>query len=1041
MAFIAKQRYKLDIAPRGGWVIVYASQHDDGAREIEFEITNQGKSFSIPASINVSVQGIKSNKSYFSHSCSYSGNIVTIALADDMTDVIGKAICVLKFTNSSQQKLATAKFVLNVDTDSSSEGIIIDTEAEEIFNQLLNDIRAQAASISADIAELQSMVGSPLVASTVSAMTDHNKIYVYTGSESGYTSGNWYYWNGSAWTSGGVYNAAAVETDKTLTIENVPADGRYAGGIKKATIESQVVDMKKFATSSRKYGWTTGYYNNSTGVATSSSNFLRSTEENIPLDKVESVKVTPPSGYAVAILAFKLNGTFDLYGQGNSLTHPENIDVPVSFNANGYSYYRISVGNFNDQSGNSKANSEEFCNSIIVEEFKALKSDKTLAIDGGYADALAVGNRFSEMEFSTVDKIDDIINNTISNKFERVVFDKTDALLSWKKVSGSGSTAEDENGIRLRVVFYIPVNNKIKIIARCNYGSGLVIASYDNISSAIAHSSSHKIQDLAADWTKDEVFGYLNTGGWITFSIKKSDDSVFTDEDKEEALSNLDIFIEYYDNNSVIQYRNNPEYEELYVGPLANAHLTASGLADDEYNDYRLSSEDEVAFPWGSIGGKFIIDINPQYKVAVRYGIHANGLSGTQYWLGNGDEVVVPNGYNYYRFSFCKDVGATGYTSEKISQDDIQKMHVRFHYKKSENLLFEDEDKLINAARLRFDNVEPNTLNDCIVIGHTSDCHGDIKRVKNFLDFCDHIGVDCACITGDIVAHNNTQGLVWFAGLVNDAKSLCAICTGNHDAYYSDFTDQNLYDYMFLPIAEKIGNATGKNWYYVDIPNKNLRVISIHLYELGGTTRNLTHFSNEQLAWLCSAMANTPQNYGIILLYHSPQVATNKTTGFDKFYQDVRKSNSTYNAVSGSPITDIVDAFISRTTINKSYNQTGSPSSVSVSADFSGVDESIEFIAHLTGHMHQDSIYHIANCVNMQLMLNVICTNSLYGGTSYPYLCDIADIPRRGVDATQNSFNVYIIDRVNKSVKIIRVGSNITHQMQKRDYMEILYSD
>lgn len=250
MAVIAKQRYKLDIAPRGGWVIVYASQHDDGAREIEFEITNQGKAFSIPASINVSVQGIKSNGSYFSHSCSYSGNIVTMALADDMTDIIGKAICVLKFTNSSQQKLATAKFVLNVDIDASSEGIIIDTDAEEIFNQMLNDIRAQAASISADIAELQSMVGSPLVASTVSGMTDHNKIYVYTGSESGYTSGNWYYWNGSAWTSGGVYNSTAFETDKTFSVENMAADAAAVGHLLEST--ENIFNLNDFLV----YGWT-----------------------------------------------------------------------------------------------------------------------------------------------------------------------------------------------------------------------------------------------------------------------------------------------------------------------------------------------------------------------------------------------------------------------------------------------------------------------------------------------------------------------------------------------------------------------------------------------------------------------------------------------------------------------------------------------------------------------------------------------------------------------------------------------------------------
>lgn len=52
-----------------------------------------------------------------------------------------------------------------------------------------------------------SAVGSPSVARTVAAMTDTSKVYVYSGSETGYTAGNWYYYNGSAWVSGGVYNS------------------------------------------------------------------------------------------------------------------------------------------------------------------------------------------------------------------------------------------------------------------------------------------------------------------------------------------------------------------------------------------------------------------------------------------------------------------------------------------------------------------------------------------------------------------------------------------------------------------------------------------------------------------------------------------------------------------------------------------------------------------------------------------------------------------------------------------------------------------
>lgn len=72
-------------------------------------------------------------------------------------------------------------------------------------------------------------VGGPNVASTVSEMTDTEKVYVYTGSETGYTAGNWYYYNGSAWVSGGVYQATAVETDTTLTMPGVAADAKVTG--------------------------------------------------------------------------------------------------------------------------------------------------------------------------------------------------------------------------------------------------------------------------------------------------------------------------------------------------------------------------------------------------------------------------------------------------------------------------------------------------------------------------------------------------------------------------------------------------------------------------------------------------------------------------------------------------------------------------------------------------------------------------------------------------------------------------------------------
>lgn len=75
---------------------------------------------------------------------------------------------------------------------------------------------AQAAAESATSAaeeakEAAAFYGSPLVATTAGAMTNTKRVYVYTGSETGYISGHWYYHNGSGWVNGGVYNSTVVD--------------------------------------------------------------------------------------------------------------------------------------------------------------------------------------------------------------------------------------------------------------------------------------------------------------------------------------------------------------------------------------------------------------------------------------------------------------------------------------------------------------------------------------------------------------------------------------------------------------------------------------------------------------------------------------------------------------------------------------------------------------------------------------------------------------------------------------------------------------
>ena len=84
------------------------------------------------------------------------------------------------------------------------------TDFQVRMERMLND--AESA-----LEKALSMFGAPLIAPTAADMTNPERVYVYVGSETGYTFGNWYVNNGSEWVSGGVYNAVALNIDSALS--------------------------------------------------------------------------------------------------------------------------------------------------------------------------------------------------------------------------------------------------------------------------------------------------------------------------------------------------------------------------------------------------------------------------------------------------------------------------------------------------------------------------------------------------------------------------------------------------------------------------------------------------------------------------------------------------------------------------------------------------------------------------------------------------------------------------------------------------------
>jgi len=102
-----------------------------------------------------------------------------------------------EINNKLDQMVETGEFQTLLDTVITPEF----NEFKDSVNQTLNNFDIKLESIAS---------GAPIPVSSTADMTDTTRIYLLT------SSGHWYYYNGSVWTDGGVYQATAV-ADNAIT--------------------------------------------------------------------------------------------------------------------------------------------------------------------------------------------------------------------------------------------------------------------------------------------------------------------------------------------------------------------------------------------------------------------------------------------------------------------------------------------------------------------------------------------------------------------------------------------------------------------------------------------------------------------------------------------------------------------------------------------------------------------------------------------------------------------------------------------------------
>lgn len=146
--------------------------------------------------------------------------------------------------------------------DVALEAGVVATNIENKLNNLETTYAPELLSVKQQLAEAAtkdelSQVASPLVASLAAQMTDTTRVYVYTGAEGGYIAGNWYYHNGTAWVSGGVYQSSGI-SDGSVT--NAKLAQQYSDALTTTVSGSKLYIEDKLANASVGVSATSDYW-------------------------------------------------------------------------------------------------------------------------------------------------------------------------------------------------------------------------------------------------------------------------------------------------------------------------------------------------------------------------------------------------------------------------------------------------------------------------------------------------------------------------------------------------------------------------------------------------------------------------------------------------------------------------------------------------------------------------------------------------------------------------------------------------------------
>ena len=180
-SMIARQNLKLNLVPGGVPPVLNVSQYDS-AYDVHFTIYNGAQLFEIPDDVSIEFQETKRDGNGFTVGATKSAQTgqCYIWMQEQMSAVPGDQICELVLTNTTEDQIGTANFIMRVEPAALNKNTVISESEIAYANQVLAQLgsvaayKAQLDAQGDDIEQLNTNLAAEIARATAAEATLRN---------------------------------------------------------------------------------------------------------------------------------------------------------------------------------------------------------------------------------------------------------------------------------------------------------------------------------------------------------------------------------------------------------------------------------------------------------------------------------------------------------------------------------------------------------------------------------------------------------------------------------------------------------------------------------------------------------------------------------------------------------------------------------------------------------------------------------------------------------------------------------------------------